>query len=154
MTQSKNPTILKITALALGLILAPLSRAEFLINEFLAENTGASFSDEDGFPADWIEIHNPGPTASINGYHLSDNPANLTKWTFPNVTIPSNGYLIVFATGKNRATAGQPLHANFSLERSGEFLALVKPDGISTVTLFSPEYPEQYPDISYGNGSG
>ncbi|MDC0305533.1 hypothetical protein OAL22_01115, partial [bacterium] len=78
------------TALALTLFLASFSRAEFLINEFLAENTGTSFNDEDGFPADWIEIHNPGPAASINGYHLTDDPTNLTKWTFPNVTIPAN----------------------------------------------------------------
>jgi len=150
MTQYKT----LITSLALGLSLAPLSQAEFLINEFLAENTGTSFNDEDGFPADWIEIHNPGPAASINGYHLTDDATNLTKWTFPNVTIPANGYLLVFASGKDRTVAGQPLHANFSLDIDGEFLALVKPDGTSTVTLFSPEYPKQYPDISYGNGTG
>ena len=150
MTQFKT----SITALALGLFLAPLSQAEFLINEFLAENTGTSFNDEDGFPADWIEIYNSGPTASIDGYHLTDDATNLTKWTFPDVTIPANGYLLVFATGKDRAVAGQPLHSNFSLDIDGEFLALVKPDGTSTVTLFSPEYPEQYPDVSYGIGAG
>ena len=142
------------TALALTLFLASFSRAEFLINEFLAENTGTSFNDEDGFPADWIEIYNPGPAASINGYHLTDDPTNLTKWTFPNVTIPANGYLLVYATGKDRIVPGQPLHSNFSLDIDGEFLALVKPDGTSTVTLFSPEYPGQYSDVSYGNGSG
>ena len=100
------------TALALTLFLAPFSQAEFLINELLAENTGTFFNDEDGFPADWIEIHNPGPAASINGYHLTDDPANLTKWTFPNVTVPANGYLLVYATGKNRTVTGQPLHTN------------------------------------------
>ena len=142
------------TALALTLFLASFSRAEFLINEFLAENTGTSLNDEDGFPADWIEIYNPGPAASINGYHLTDDPTNLTKWTFPNVTIPANGYLLVYATGKDRTATGQPLHSNFSLDIDGEFLALVKPDGTSTVTLFSPEYPGQYSDVSYGNGSG
>ena len=46
------------------------------------------------------------------------------------------------------------LHSNFSLDIDGEYLALVKPDGITTVTLFSPEYPEQYPDVSYGNATG
>ena len=153
MTQ-RNNTISRITALTLGLAFAPFAQAEFLINEFLAENTGVALNDEDGFPADWIEIHNPGAAASIDGYHLTDDPTNLTKWTFPDVTIPAGGHLLVYASGKDRSTAGLPLHSNFSLDIDGEYLALVKPDGITTVTLFSPEYPEQYPDVSYGNATG
>ena len=42
------------------------------------------------------------------------------------------------------------LHTNFSLAKSGEYLALIKPDGVTRTTEFSPAYPEQVTDISYG----
>ena len=54
----------------------------------------------------------------LGGYHLTDEPDNLDKWTFPSVILPPGGYLIVFASEKNRAVAGAPLHTNFKL--SGE----------------------------------
>src|SRR5207249_12302450 len=41
---------------------------------------------------------------------------------------------------------------NFSLNASGEYLALVKPDGVSIATEFAPAFPPQYPNISYGLG--
>lgn len=125
-----------------------------MISEIVADNSGTTLSDQDGFPADWIEIQNPGAAASINGYYLTDDPLNLTKWRLPDVTIGANGFLVVFATGKNRAVAGSELHANFALGASGEYLALVHPDGQTVVSSFDPEFPEQLRDISYGLGSG
>lgn len=131
------------------------SNAEFLISEIVADNSGTTLSDEDGFPADWLEIQNPEPsTASIAGYYLTDDPAVLTKWQLPDVSISGNGFLVVFATGKNRAVSGSELHANFSLGAGGEYLALVKPDGETVVSSFDPEFPAQLQDISYGTGSG
>jgi hypothetical protein len=70
-------------AVLFGLLLTSFSQGEFIIGEFLAENSGISVTDEDGFPADWIEIRNTGTTAeSLNGYSLTDAPLNPTKWTF------------------------------------------------------------------------
>lgn len=136
-------------------LLACNSYAQFEISEFLADNSGALLSDEDGQPSDWIEIQNVGATAaSIAGYHLSDDPIAPGKWTFPDESIAPGAYLLVFASGKNRAIAGSELHANFSLNAGGEYLALVAPDGGTVVSSFSPEFPEQYRDISYGIGSG
>ena len=40
-------------------------------------------------------------------------------------------------------------HTNFRLARGGEYLALIDPDG-QPVSEFTPEYPEQRPDVSYG----
>ena len=129
--------------------------AQFEISEFLAENSEALFTDEDGQPSDWIEIQNiSDAAASIAGYHLSDDPADLSKWSFPDETIAPGAYFVVFASGKNRVTAGSELHTNFSLKAGGEFLALVAPDGRAVVSSYSPEFPEQYRDISYGIGSG
>jgi hypothetical protein len=100
------------------------------ISEFMANNDGALIADEDHEFSDWIEIHNPsGTPAQLQGYFLTDDPADLRKWAFPSVTLAPNGYLIVFASGKNRTVPGAPLHTNFSLDADGEYLALVKPDG-------------------------
>src|SRR5262245_31185638 len=98
------------------------------INEFLAEDHGG-LRDEDGETSDWIEIHHPGAEPlSLDGWSLTDDPRDLHKWRFPAVTLNPGGYLVVFASGKDRATAGAPLHANFKLEADGEYLALVDPN--------------------------
>jgi hypothetical protein len=151
MPKLRNPLVPLHLALIFSLLPLWCAHAEFSISEFLADNSGTTFSDEDGFPADWIEIQNPDATAaSVLGYYLTDDPDNLSKWALPDVTIGANGYLVVFTSGKDRAVAGQELHTNFSLGAGGEFLALVKPDGQTIVSSFSPEFPGQLRDISYG----
>ncbi|MCA9215621.1 MAG: lamin tail domain-containing protein, partial [Planctomycetales bacterium] len=121
-----------------------------IITEFMASNH-ATLVDSKGNSSDWIEIHNPdSQPVDLNGWHLSDKESDLSKWTFPNVTIPANGYLVVFASGDNVAVAGSELHTNFKLSESGEFLALVAPDGSTISTAFAPEYPPQVTDVSYG----
>src|SRR3989440_9117366 len=115
-----------IDALEPRLLLANIS-----INEIMAVNV-SGLTDEDGAHSDWIELRNSSATAqSLNGFYLTDDPANLNKWQFPNVSIPANGYLVVFSDDKNRAVAGSPLHTNFNLNRTGETLSLVNPDGVT-----------------------
>ncbi|MFT5106386.1 MAG: hypothetical protein ACI9UA_002009, partial [Pseudoalteromonas tetraodonis] len=127
---------------------------EPIISEFMADNE-SGLLDEDGLPSDWIEIRNPTETtADLDGYYLTDNSGLLTKWRFPAVTLAPNAYLLVFASSKDRAVAGSELHANFSLGANGEYLALVKPDGTTIVTDFSPTYPNQHPDVSFGFDEG
>lgn len=121
-----------------------------LITEFMADNT-STLSDEDGAFSDWIEIHNPDATSvSLAGWSLTDNAANLTKWIFPPVTIDPGGFLIVFASGKNKQIPGSELHTNFSLSAGGEYLALVQSDGTTIAYEFAPAYSNQDPDRSYG----
>lgn len=119
------------------------------INELVASN-GSSLLDEDGSAGDWIEIFNEqAGSANLNGWHLSDDPDDLTKWTFPATTIGPNEFLIVFATTKDRRpTDGSNLHTNFQLSGEGETLYLVKPDGFTIASQI--EYPEVYPDVSFG----
>jgi hypothetical protein len=120
------------------------------INEFMASN-GQGLADEDGEYGDWIEIYNPGPdAANLDEWFLTDDPSILTKWEFPTVTVPAGGYLVVFASGKNRNTP--KLHTNFSLDEGGEYLALVHKDG-TILTEFNPTYPSQRRDVSYGYDS-
>ena len=107
--------------------------------------------DEDRDEEDWIEIHNAGTrAASLDGWFLTDKIDNLTKWRFPDVTLAPDAYLIVFASEKNRRDPTGQLHTNFKLSGDGEYLALVRPDGVTVVSEFSPSYPIQAPDVSYG----
>ena len=119
------------------------------ISEFMADNQN-SIRDEDGAYSDWIELLNPtDDDINLNGWSLTDDSLDLRKWLFPNVTLAARSYLLVFASGKDRANATGPLHANFQLDPSGEFLALV--DGATNiVSAFSPSYPPQQANVSYG----
>ncbi|MBT7983295.1 MAG: hypothetical protein HN584_12075 [Akkermansiaceae bacterium] len=127
--------------------------SQLKITEFSANYEG-TYLDEDGDASDWIEIQNSGSkTLSTKGYYLTDNSNNLNKWNFPDQTIPSNGIIIVFASGKDRNIKGRELHTNFSLSSDGEFLALVGPKNVGIATEFSPAYPKQFSNYSYGFGS-
>ena len=120
------------------------------ITEFLTSNSGG-LNDLDEESPDWIEIYNGEPSlVNLGGWHLTDDPLNLTKWTFPVTPIASAGYRIVFASGKDRALPGQELHANFSLEEGGGYLALVEPDGVTVAHEY--HYPAQRFNVSYGTG--
>ena len=124
--------------------------ADPVISEFSASNV-AVLKDVDGDYSDWIEIYNRGDeTANLQGWHLTDSQDDPSRWTFPSVSVPAKGFLTVFASTKNRAVAGAELHTNFRLTSGGEYLALVRPDGVTRATEFAPSFPEQYPDVTYG----
>ena len=123
-----------------------------VINEFIAANQ-TNLKDKYGKYSDWIELYNPNTTASFNllGYHLTGNPLSLTNWTFPAVIMSPRSYLVVFADGStDTPVAGQELHANFKLNKEGDYLALVAPDGATIIQEFAPVFPLQTNDISYG----
>jgi hypothetical protein len=131
-------------------LLCASAAADPFISEFSATNQ-SGLQDEDGDRPDWIEIHNPDPTpALLTHWYLTDDTGNRIKWRFPAVTIPAGGYLVVFASGKDRRVPGQPLHTNFSLGAAGEYLGLIRPNGITAASQFSPTYPAQSADVSYG----
>ena len=136
-------------------LLAGAAGAAPVINEFLTINSGAGLVDEDGDSSDWIEIFNPDAVAvDLGGYGLSDDEDNPLRWRIPaGVTLEPGEFLIVFASGKDRAVAGAELHTNFSLNGDGEHLSLADAAGVP-IDSFSPEFPEQQRDISYGVGSG
>ena len=98
---------------------------DLVINEFQASNATTQ-ADQDGEFDDWVEIYN-NTSSSINleGYYLSDNLTDLTKFEFPNVSIDGNSYLIVWTDGD---PGQQGLHADFKLSASGERLILSDPN--------------------------
>lgn len=127
-----------------------------VINEFLASSSTTEPSepwqilDEDGDSSDWIEIRNLSVSAvSLNGWSLTDDADVPQKWLFPNITIPAEGYRIVFASGKDRTDPTGELHTNFQLDKDGEYLALIRPDG-AVEHDYHPRYPSQTTNVSYG----
>lgn len=125
------------------------------ITEFAA--SGSQLEDENGDREDWIEIENPNAyTLNLAGYHLTDASLVRTKWQFPLSNIAPNSRVVVFASMKERAVAGAQLHTNFSLAASGEYLALVAPNGTTVVQQFPADfpltatYPPQFNSVTYG----
>ncbi len=123
--------------------------AQVVLSEFLADNR-TGLRDEDGARSDWIELRNLGTDpVPLAGWFLTDNPTNPTQWRFPDVTLPARGYLLIWASGKDRAVPGRELHTNFRLSSEGEYLALLDAQ-TNMVDAFAPAYPPQQPDVSYG----
>lgn len=121
-----------------------------VITEFMAAN-GGSLRDQDGDASDWIELYNPEPTpVSLAGYSLTDDPNDPDKWRLPEVLLPGQGFLVVFASGKDRRDPAGELHTNFALSRDGEYLGLYLPDGHTVASEFWPAFPRQLGDLSYG----
>lgn len=142
-------TVRLLVVLLISLTVVPAPGA-VQITEFLASNL-RGLTDEEGNHEDWIEVHNDGAApVSLDGWYLTDNAGNLTKWRFPATNIAPAQFIVVFASDKNRRTPGAPLHTNFKLSDSGEYLALVQPDGTTIATQFAPTYPAQVTDVSYG----
>ncbi len=123
--------------------------AEPIVSEFLTRNE-TGYRDDDGDRSDWIELHNPDSTdINLAGWFLTDDRENLQKWVFPSIVLGANQYRLVFASGKNRSQLGSPLHTNFRLRSEGEYLALANPQA-EVVFEFAPQYPRQFPDVSFG----
>ncbi|PYI82054.1 MAG: hypothetical protein DME26_18720, partial [Verrucomicrobia bacterium] len=137
-----------------GLASANIARAasSVIISEFMADNT-RTLADENGSFEDWIEIYNAGAgPVNLGGWYLTDNAGDLTQWRFPSTNLNAGAFLVVFASGKDRRMPGPPLHTSFKLSASGEYLALVQPDGVTVATEFRPMFPRQVPDVSFGFG--
>src|SRR5215475_15141259 len=85
------------------------ARAQLVISEFMAAN-GGGLLDQDGDSSDWIEIYNSGAaTVNLGGWHLTDDVEDLVQWTFPPTNLAPGKFLLVFASGKNRAVGGAEL---------------------------------------------
>jgi len=128
---------------------------DLVINEFMASNTSAVEDLSSGVAEydDWVELYNRGnATINLFGYHLSDNENILDKWTFPNVSIAPNQYLIVWLDNDINATSG--LHTNFRLSADGEELFLSTANNYIVDALFYGELPSDLGFARVPNGSG
>ena len=151
---SKTKHMMKLTAVLTLMLLCGLqsTTGQVRISEFSAFNS-STLADEEGSQEDWIELVNLGSqTINLNAWNLTDDAQSLRKWTFPSVLLSPGNYLVIFASGKDRRAPERPLHTNFRLSADGEFLALVNPDLEIVSNAFSPSYPQQFRDVSFGFG--
>jgi hypothetical protein len=133
-----------------GLPVALQAAESVLISEFMANNF-RTLADEDGDYPDWIELYNNETSAvNLQGWYLTDSKTSLKKWRFPAVSIQPKGYLVVFASDKDRTSTFGPLHTNFKLGAGSGYLALVASNGVTIVSQYSPSYPAQVANVSFG----
>ncbi|QNU68845.1 CotH kinase family protein [Ruminiclostridium herbifermentans] len=123
------------------------------INEIMASNTtlrdgdieDADAGSSGGAYSDWIELYNSGNQAvDLRGYTLSDSSST---WEFPSGVIPAKGYLLVWASDKNKVAKDGQLHTNFKLSASGEEITLKAPNGSIIDSLTFPALKD---NESYG----
>lgn len=141
-----------ISLLSLILAITNLHGQVVQINEVCSKNKSL-IADQDGDYSDWIELHNTsGQEVDLEGFHLSDDPDEPHKWTFSSVLLPENGFLLVFASGKNLQT--NELHTNFNLDADGEGLYLTNSEGIVQDALLIPQTLEDEVWGRLPDGSG
>ena len=126
-----------------------INTGKLIINEIMLVNNN-TIMDKYGKYSDYIELYNGNDyDVDLFGYYLTDNMKETRKWTFPDVTIKANDYMVIFASGKN--SSDDELHTNFKLDSKGETIALSN----SNAKVISKVYvKETLKDTSYGyNGS-
>jgi hypothetical protein len=130
----------------LGLVHPVVAAHAICLNEVVSFNDHG-LADEDGDFSDWIELFNGGIEAiNLSGYGLSDQADQPFKWVFPRKIVPAGGFIVVFASAKDR-TNGPALHASFSIKSGGEQLQLTRPDGVRVEEWPGVLLPRDY---SYG----
>lgn len=122
---------------------------DIILTEVMAANK-TTITDNKGNYSDYIEIYNKSNKAiNLNGYGLSDDPAKVLKWKFPNISINPGAYLMVFASGEDMKgtdlTKGA-IHTNFGLSAYKGTIILSDPMGYILDQVTTTEMPR---DIAY-----
>ncbi len=128
-----------------------INAGDVVINEIMASNTNTQ-ADESGEFDDWVELYNTSDhNILLYGLYLSDKVDNKLKWAFPDTTINSNDFFIVW-TDSDPEQAG--VHTSFKLSASGEAVILSNYFGD---VIDSVSFLQQSTDTTYGrfpNGTG
>ena len=124
---------------------------DIVINELMASTT-STIQDTNNEFDDWIELYNTSNNSiSLSGLYLSDEWFNLAKWSFPDIIVLPNNYVVLWADSDESQSG---IHASFKLASEGEQLFLSDASGL---ILDSVTFTNQLEDISFGrfqNGIG
>ncbi len=127
-----------------------IKEGKLYISEIMTKNT-YTIKDPDGDYSDYIELYNGyNKDIDLSGYHLSDSEFETSKWTFGNITIKANSYLVVYASGKDKCTENV-CHTNFKLSSKGEVITLSDRNN-NIINKFT--YANISNDLAYGYISG
>ena len=128
------------------------SLGQISINEICPKNAEV-IADYDGDFPDWFEIYNGSDqTVSLLNWTVSDNPVNPDKWTFPEINLKPDSFLVVFASGKNRKAVVDHWETVINAEEMWKyFFATGNPDP----DWKEPEFDDsQWPEGQGGFGRG
>ncbi len=118
---------------------------QIIINEVQQANVDMFIDPSFNFGG-WIEIFNPtDKTASLGGYYLSDDPANLKKASINPLAgaLPAHGYLVLWLDHYSRWA---PTMVNLKLDCDGGDIYLSDPEG-NIISRFT--YPPAITRTSY-----
>ena len=148
-------------ALLLAVVLLGFTASsQVVVNEFCFANY-TDWALGGGWGADyedWIEFYNPtGADINLEGYWLSDNPANVQKFELPDANVPAGGYLIVIFTGMWDADPYWNGYINTTFkvtQTGGESLIFAEPDGtVVDQWEFGADVTPLQANYSYGRTS-
>lgn len=132
-----------------------IKQGSALIMTEINPSNSTAYVDNKGNPSDYIEIYNGGQEAvNLSGYGLSDDPAKVLKWKFPDVAIGPGEYLVVFASGEDKDStdlAAKALHTNFRISTYRESIVLSDAAGYILDQVSMPEIP---PKTAYSRKLG
>lgn len=122
-----------------------------IVNEYSASNR--TWTDAYGNYEDWVELYNTSSNfVNLEGYFLSDDEDNPTKWEFPPAIIGPGEHLIVICSGRDGVFNGVP-HAGFRLSQlKPEFILFSEPNGtiVESQQLFVTQVNHSYGRSSDG----
>ena len=120
------------------------------ISEVLISNR-AFLPDEKGQYSDVVELHNiSDQPLHLGGWCISDDFSQRFRYRLPEVTLPADGYALVFCDGENYVSSDGFIHANFSLNKEEE-LCLTDPNGAYQTMRLS--YPGENTSLALQDGS-
>jgi hypothetical protein len=124
---------------------------KLVINEVVPANDNAG-ADEFGENDDWVEIYNASDEAiNLEGFFLSDNNGNKTKFTFPDFELAANDVVTIWCDDQPEQGA---FHAAFRLSSSGEEVGLYNTDTISLDYVRFGAVPDDIAVGRFPNGQG
>ncbi|MEA4869226.1 MAG: lamin tail domain-containing protein [Christensenella sp.] len=117
------------------------------LNEFMPSNA-STLIGPDGAYCDWIELYNTtGADIDLSGFGISDSATQPLKYTLPKgTTIPANGVLLIYCTGRETPDGADKIEAPFSLAAYAESVVFSTPTGR---ILDQYDYTRASTDISF-----
>ena len=127
------------------------------LNEFVA--SGSLQLNEFGTGEDWVEVYNKNAQPYViaaDTWYMTDDSTVIDKYKLPAMTIPGQGYLVVWCDLLNTIN-GSNIHTNFKLSSTGEFIGIAKKQGSTINWIEKHPFGLQPAAMSEGklpNGTG
>ena len=119
-----------------------------------ASSSNATFEDADGDSPDWFELYNGSSNAvDLTGWSITDDILEPAKWVFPTTELAAGEYLRIWASDKDRSTAG--IYKTL-VNRSDNFRYLVPQSNLSSawtsLSFNDSDWQQGASGFGYGDG--